>query len=289
VEAPAEAAEGEGGADADEKLPLPDHGVEWIDFGMMGLLTQQQRQILLDIVTSIVMQDAYSLKRTVLKAATPQGEIDHGAMLEMCESMCGQYTGSDFGDFDLGDLLGSVIGSLQDENYKIDPFLTNLSRGIIAAEGTIKTLSPRVNILNFFTDKVDLGMDIDFNNLDSDALAELNPEIAMELIKFFESTSRSSAKTAETLDMLEKGQIRVRTDFSFEEKALAVVNRLAGYLIRAFMIIAFFIGSCLLCTAPALTTDSGTLTVVIRALGSCGYIVSVFFAYRLYRSIKKGK
>ena len=56
---------------------------DWIDFGMMGTLTVQQRQILLDLITAIVMQDAYSLKSTVLKAATPQGDIDHGAMLQM--------------------------------------------------------------------------------------------------------------------------------------------------------------------------------------------------------------
>ncbi len=285
----AEIADDAEAAEDDQTPQLPEHGIEWIDFGMMGSLTDKQRSILISLVTNIVMNDAYGLKKTVLQVAKPQGEIDHGAMLEMCEDMCGQYTGSDFGDFALGDLLGTVLNNLQDENYKIDPFLTNLSRGIIAVEGTIRTLSPNVNILNFFTDKVDLGMDIDFENLDSDSLAELNPEIAMELIKFFESTSKSSAKTAETLDMLEKGQIRVRTDFSFEEKALATVNRLVGYLIRAFLVIAFFIGSCLLCTAPALTNDQGTLTVVIRALGSCGYLISVFFAYRLYRNIKKGK
>ena len=54
-------------------------------------------------------------------------------------------------------------------------FLTNLSRGIIAAEGTIKALSPRVNILNCFMDKVDIGigLDIDFNNLDDEQLEEL--------------------------------------------------------------------------------------------------------------------
>lgn len=49
----------------EDKLPLPEHGIEWIDFGMMGLLSAQQRQILLDLVTSVIMQDAYALKRTV--------------------------------------------------------------------------------------------------------------------------------------------------------------------------------------------------------------------------------
>ena len=286
----AEAAEAEPSEGDEDKVPLPDHHIEWIDFGMMGLLTQQQRQILLDIVTAIVMQDAYSLKRTVLKAATPQGDIDHGAMLQMCEDMCGQYTGSDFGDFELGDLLGTVIGGLQDENYKIDPFLTNLSRGIIAVEGTVKTLSSRVNILNYFIDKVDLpSLDFDFSNMSDEDKAELNGPIAMELLKFFDSTSRSSSKTAETLDMLEKGQIRVRTDFSFEEKALKNVNRMIGYAIRALLIIALFIGSCLLCTISPTAMEVTPLFFAFPVVGSIGYVVSVFFAYSLYKNMKKGK
>ncbi|MBR3316572.1 MAG: AarF/ABC1/UbiB kinase family protein [Atopobiaceae bacterium] len=283
------AAGGAAGDSEEEVAKLPDHSIEWIDFGMMGVLTQQQRKILIDLVTAIVMQDAYSLKRTVLKCAQPQGEIDHGALLELCEGMCDQYTGSDFGDFDLGDLLGTILGNLQDEDYKIDPFLTNLSRGIIAVEGTVKALSPRINILNNFINKVDVGPAIDFENLDSDDLADMNPEIAMELIKFFDSTSRSSAKTAETLDMLEKGQIRVRTDFSFEEKALGTVERLAGYALRALMIIAFFIGSCLLCTVPLDAKGQTPFLVAFPIVGSIGYVVSVFFAYRLYKDSKKSK
>ena len=285
--APAEDAPAEDAA-AEDKLPLPDHGVEWIDFGMMGILTQQQRQILLDLVTSIVMQDAYSLKRTVLKAAQPMGEIDHGAMLEMCEDMCGQYTGSDFGDFDLGDLLGSVIGGLQDESYKIDPFLTNLARGITAAEGTVKTLSPRVNILNYFIDKVDMpSLDLDFSNLSDEQLAELNGPIAMELMKFFDSTSRSAAKTAETLDMLEKGQIGVRTEFGFEQKALGSVERMVNFVVRALMVVALFIGSCLLCTVPVGAMETTPFLVAFPIVGSVGYVVSIFFAWRLYKGTKK--
>ena len=275
----------------EDKLQLPDHSIEWIDFGMMGRLSDQQRQILLDIVTAIVMQDAYNLKRTVLKAAQPQGDIDHGALLEMCEDMCGQYTGGDFGDFELGDLLGTVIGSLQDESFKIDPFLTNLARGIVAVEGTVKTLSPRVNILNFFIDKVDMGigLDLDLSNLDEDTLSELSGPIVMELMKFLDSTSKSTMKTAEALDMLEKGQIRVRTDFGFEDKALDSVREIVRYVVRALVIIALFLGSCLLCTVPPNAMEGTQLPAVFPVMGFVGYLLSVLLAFLLYRSAKKGK
>lgn len=53
-------------ASGEERSPLPEHGIEWIDFGMMGTLTAKQRQSLIDIVTSVVMHDPYRLKRIVM-------------------------------------------------------------------------------------------------------------------------------------------------------------------------------------------------------------------------------
>ena len=273
-------------ADAAEEQPkLPQHGIEWIDFGMMGTLTTQQRQLLIDLVSNIVMHDAYALKRTVLKVATPQGEINHGALLEMCEGMCDQYTGDDFGDFALGDLLDTILSGLQDEEYKIDPFLTNLSRGIIAVEGTVRTLSPRVNILNNFMDKVTIGFGSG-PELTDEEIEEMAPQIAMQAVKVLAAIC---TKGGETLDMLEKGQIRTRTDFAFEEKALGSVERLVGYAVRAVLIAAILIGSCLLCTVPINAMETTPFLIAFPVLGSIGYLVCVFFAYRLYRDVKNGK
>lgn len=285
---PSEAPAAEGGkeAPAEQATQLPGHNIEWIDFGMMGSLTTKQRQVLIDSVTAVVMQDSYGLKRAVLQVAKPKGEIDHGAMLEMCEQMCGQYTGADFGDFDLGDLLGSLMGSLQDENYKIEPFLTNLSRGIIAMEGTIKTLCPTVNILNYFTSKVNTGFNF---NLDLEHPEEMNPEIAMMLYQLAKGTTESATKTAETLDMLEKGQIGVHANLGMDDRTSAVVSRLTGYAVRALLIAAFFIGSCLLCTVPVMADNGMTVTAVLAGLGVVGYIISVIFAYRLLKDVKMGK
>ena len=264
-----------------------DYGIQWIDFGMMGTLTSKQRQILIDIVTSVVMKDAYGLKRILNQIATPQGEVNHGEILAMCEDMCSQFNGTDFGDFELGDLLNTVLDALQLGNFKVDPFLTNLARGIIAIEGTITTLSDKVNILNCFTEKVDLKLDFNF---DTEHLKEMNPQIGMKLLQLFKGITDSSTKTAETLDMLEKGQIKLRTDFSFEDKALDTVTRLSGYLIRALIIVALLIGSSLLCTTSAFVGEKvSAATIIFRGIGLVGFFVGLFFAQRLYRNIRKGK
>lgn len=271
----------------EKKIPLPEHTIEWIDFGMMGTLTQKQRQTLIDIVTNVVMKDAYSLKRILMTIAQPLGEVDHGEILGLCEDMCNQFNGTDVGDFELGDLLTVVLDSLQNGNYKVDPFLTNLSRGVIAIEGTVKTLSPKVNILNYFISKVDMGSGF---NLNLEHPEEMNPDIALKLVQLFKGVTDSSVKTAETLDMLQKGQVKFHTDFSFEEKALQTVSRLTGYAVRALIIVALFIGSCLLCTTSAVSGNGmEAVTVVFRAMGFVGIVISLFFAQRLYRNMRKGK
>ena len=86
----------------------------------------------------------------------------------------------------------------------------------------------------------------------------MNHGIAMKLLQLANGITDSSVKTAETLDILEKGQLTIRTDFSFEEKALDTVNRLLGYAIRALILVTLIISCCLLCTTSALTGDGIT-------------------------------
>ena len=286
----AEAAEGEEKAEGTEeeerRVPLPEHSIEWIDFGMMGTLSKQQRQTLLDMVTAMVMQNPYSLKTAALKIAVPQGEVNHGALLELCEGMCSQYSGADFGDFDLGDLLSTVMGGLSGANYKLDPFVTNLARGVIAMEGTLKAISPKVNILNFFMDKVSTGLGF---NLDLEHPENMNPDIAIKLVELFQGLTESTTKSASALDMLEKGQLKARLDLAFEDKALGHVNRMVRYAVSGLIIFALIIGSCVLCAAPGVTIGNVTLTWLLPLIGIVGLIVSIILAICLVSKIKKGK
>ena len=53
--------------------------------------------------------------------------------------------------------------------------------------------------------------------------------------------------------------------------------------------IALFIGSCLLCTISPTAMEVTPLFFTFPIVGSIGYVVSIFFAYSLYKNIKKGK
>ena len=141
-------------------------------------------------------------------------------------------------------------------------------------------------MLNYFTDKVNIGPKF---NLNLENPAEMNPEIAMKLVHFFQGVGGASSKTAEVLDMLEKGQLKLRTDISIDDKGVPNVSRIAGHAARGLMVAAILIGSSIMCMSSSLTNDSDVIRIIFRVIGFSGIGLGILFAIRLLRSIKKGK
>ena len=247
---------------------LVDNGIEWIDFGMMGYVSSKQRQILLDLVTALVKRDNYNLKRCVLQVAHPRGPIDHGALLDVCEQMTSQFADSDLESFDTGDLLGTLTSNLEDEGYDIDPFLTNLGRGLITLEGTVKALSPRVNIMDCMTRHIDLGFD-------PANLERMVQNFMFKGIQGVDDLVGLPTKAVETLDMLQKSQIRLGGDFGVDQKTTKTVVFLVRSAIFAVLAATLFIGACILCSSGA---GSGREVLVNAgyAFGAAGFALMIY-------------
>ena len=63
-----------------------------------------------------------------------------------------------------------------------------------------------------------------------------------------------------------------------------------SYAVRALIIVAVLIGSCLLCTASAFDAEGvGAVTIVFRGIGFAGIVTGLFFAQRLFREMKNRK
>ena len=253
---------------------LVDDGIEWIDFGMMGTVTSKQRQTLLDLVTAVVKRDNYALKRSVLQIAKPTGPIDHGALLDTCDQMTSQFADSDLESFDTSELLSTITSNLEDEGYEIDPFLTNLARGLITFEGTAKALSPRVNIMDCMTRHINTGFDID-------SVERLVESFVMKGAQGVDDLAGLPTKAVETLDMLQKSQIKMGGDFGLTPKTVKAVNYWVRNIILALLSMAVFLGACMLCSAGASSSNQGLITAGY-AFGAVGFVlmINVFLTVR---------
>ena len=248
---------------------LKDGGIEWIDFGMMGSVTPKQRQILLDFVTTLVKHDNYGFKRAVLQIAHPRGPVDHGALLDICEQMTSQFADSDLESFDTGELISQVTDGLEKEGYDIEPFVTNLGRGLLTIEGTVKALSPRINIMDCMTRHVNLGFD-------PDGIERMVKAYIMKGVQGMDDLAGLPTKAVETLDMFQKSQLRMGGDFGLDPKTIKLVNGSVRMIVLTSLAVALFLGACILCLAGASNEGGGHLIGSGYISGVLGVVLMVY-------------
>lgn len=248
-------------------------GVEWIDFGMMGQISGTERAVLSELVEALAKSDAYALKRAMLKVATPTGNVDHGKLLASCEDVIDKYLSVDLADFDTGALLSDMMGGLQADGYEVAPFLVTLGRGLVTLEGTVHFLSPRLNIMRVLVDYL-------AESFDAKDVARRARRFVGSGLESVEAAVGLPAKASETLDMLQKGQVKIGLDFDLDRQGRGfkgVLNTFSLSLIAA----AMFIGSCIMCTT---SMEPRILDVpLIGALGFvCGLALGVYVFVKIF-------
>ena len=251
-----------------------DGGIEWIDFGMMGTITASQRDALKEIVLALVKGDAYGLKRGVLKVATPTGTLDHARLLEMCEDVTGQFIDTDLDNFNTGDLVNSLTGSLTDEGMDVDPFLTNLGRGLLTLEGTIHLVAPRLNIMQVLTEYLT-------SSFDPNSIARIARNALGQAADSAGALVSLPTKIHDTLDMLQKGHVKVAMQLSATEKLARDVRAAAGLIALALIAMALVIGACILGASASAVSLGG-----VPLFGGLGLVIGVVLAIYVFVKIR---
>ena len=251
-----------------------DNGIEWIDFGMMGTMTSSQRESLKQLVLALVKGDNYGLKRAVLKVVTPTGPVDHAALLEMCEDVTGQFVDVDLDEFDTGALITSLTSSLTDVGMDVDPFLSNLGRGLVTLEGTIHLVSPRLNIMSVLVDYLKSSFDPN----------SINRAARNMLGQAFDSAAATvtlPTKLNETLDMLQKGHVKVGMQVSATEKLSRDIRAAAGLVALALIAMGLVLGACILGSSANAVSLGG-----VPLFGGIGLIVGIVLGIFVFMKTK---
>ena len=251
-----------------------DGGIEWIDFGMMGTMTGSQRDTLKELILTLVKGDAYGLKRAVLKVATPTGPVDHSELLEMCENVTGQFIDVDLDEFDTGALISSLTSSCTDIGMDVDPFLTNLGRGLVTLEGTIHHISPRLNIMEVLVEYLK-------SSFDPNSLRRAAAAMASNSIESAAAVAALPMRIDQTLDMVQKGHVKVGMELSSNEKFSKDIRAAAGLIAIALIAMGLVIGACILGASASAVSLGG-----VPLFGGLGLVAGVALAIFVFANIR---
>lgn len=249
-----------------------DGEVVWIDLGMVGTLTVSERMLVGKVFTAVATDNAYLLKEAVMGLVHVLGPVDHGALLEALSRLLAEYSTAEMKEINVGTVLTEVIEVLRGQNMMMTSSVTMLARGFATIEGVIAQVAPDISVIEIVSKHVIA------QQADPKFLATQLIDLATTSAASAEALAKLPTQLSNTLEMLDRGQIKVNGDIEVSSRILATAYASVGRISLALLSAGLFLGSSILCTTAMQPQLLG-----VPLLGVLGYVGAfVLGAYTVF-------
>lgn len=249
-----------------------DGEVVWIDLGMVGTLTVSERMLVGKVFTAVATDNAYLLKEAVMGLVHVLGPVDHGALLEALSRLLAEYSTAEMKEINVGTVLTEVIEVLRGQNMMMTSSVTMLARGFVTIEGVIAQVAPDISVIEIVSKHVVA------QQADPKFLATQLIDLATTSAASAEALAKLPTQLSNTLEMLDRGQIKVNGDIEVSSRILATAYAAVGRISLATLSAGLFLGSSILCTTAMQPQLLG-----VPLLGVLGYVGAfVLGAYTVF-------
>lgn len=246
--------------------------VVWIDLGMVGTLTVSERMLVGKVFTAVATDNAYLLKEAVMGLVHVLGPVDHGALLEALSRLLAEYSTAEMKEINVGTVLTEVIEVLRGQNMMMTSSVTMLARGFVTIEGVMAQVAPDISVIEIVSKHVIA------QQADPKFLATQLIDLATTSAASAEALAKLPTQLSNTLEMLDRGQIKVNGDIEVSSRILATAYASVGRISLALLSAGLFLGSSILCTTAMQPQLLG-----VPLLGVLGYVGAfVLGAYTVF-------
>ena len=249
-----------------------DGDVVWIDLGMVGTLTVSERMLVGKVFTAVATDNAYLLKEAVMGLVHVLGPVDHGALLEALSRLLAEYSTAEMKEINVGTVLTEVIEVLRGQNMMMTSSVTMLARGFVTIEGVMAQVAPDISVIEIVSKHVIA------QQADPKFLATQLIDLATTSAASAEALAKLPTQLSNTLEMIDRGQIKVNGDIDVSSRILATAYAAVGRISLALLSAGLFLGSSILCTTAMQPQLLG-----VPLLGVLGYVGAfVLGAYTVF-------
>lgn len=235
----------------------------WIDFGMIGQVTDKDIDTIQNLVLSLINGDTEGMVNSIISMGATSSKTDRDKLMDDAELFLSKYTGAKgISDIDMSDLFDEITDLASKHHITLPGQFTMLGRAILAIEGVIEQLCPELDLFKLLSDKM-----IDRNKKDFDI-----KEVAMNLGKELLGTGKKIGKIpgflADTLGALAKGKAKINMEITGYEEPLEKIGVYVKYVVMSLIACVLFIGGCILSTVESLhpKTENGMPFIAIGCI-----------------------
>ena len=257
------------------------HGVPcWIDFGMIGRITDADVNIIQSLVLAVLEGDVETIANSIMSMGAASPKTNRDKMIEDLDVFLDRYVSvTSLNDLDVSVLFEEICALGEKHHIKMPGKFTMLVRSLGTIEGVIEQLCPELNLFEILSGKL---MDRAKKNFD------IEQELigaGKDVLEIGKKAARIPALASDLLKSAARGRMKMNLELTGYEELLNKGSDTVKNIVLALFACVLFIGSSILC----LTDISPKAPGGVPTLAAIGLIISVSLAIYAVRSISKKK
>jgi len=261
---------------------LSGNRIAFIDFGMVGRLSQRRREELLQLLLGLVQRQPRQVADVLLDWAEAQGGGLAGAHLGQLEAeiegFVDQYHGTPLAQLNLGQMLADTTAILREHRLALPSDLALLIKAFISLEGMGRALDPEFHMA---TEALPLLRQVVRARYQPRALALRGWSSLQRVLQMAEQLPHD---VSHLLRSARRGQLNVAIDVVHLQHVGDQLDRAASRLAVSLVIAALIIGSSIV-----MTVGGGPQLFGLPAFGLLGFVSATVGGIWLVRSTLRAR
>jgi ubiquinone biosynthesis protein len=253
----------------------------YLDLGLVGQLTAQQRVDLLGLIYSIKEVDIQGIGDGLLALGKPTSQFDEAGFREDIDRLARQYL--IYGKAtSLGSALGAFLGAVFDNGLRLDSQLTLAMKAVIQAEETARALSFDIDLGEAAVTEARAAL------LESLTPERIQKQVQGSAVRIGKELARRvpnmEGAALSWIDQFNNGRLTVEVDTKALERSIAGINDIGRQATVGVIVVGQLIGTAIVMAIllqPELERFQGVAYVAMLAF-AITLIVSFVVLFRLF-------
>jgi ubiquinone biosynthesis protein len=218
-------------------LVLPNNVVCFIDFGMMGRISQQEREDFTDFVEVLIRKDETKAVDALLKLTDASADPKQSELQRDLMEFMDRYAYLPLKELEMGKMLQSVVEILRKQGMSLKPDLFLMVKALTTAEGVGRSLDPDFEIMGHaepFFRKIRVNR-YSFQGMTRDFV-----DTGTELFRFVRELP---GELRELLGIAREGKLKLEIEYNALERTLFRLDLISGRIASAIVLASLIIGS----------------------------------------------
>ncbi len=128
-------------------LVREDNTLVFIDFGLVGRLSEGQQDDLIDLILTVLTGDVDGIARSLLNMGYPIGRVNLREFKSDISRLRDKYLSMNLGDIEVSEFIQETMNAAQQHRIRINTNYAVLTKAAMTIEGIMRTLEPDLDIM----------------------------------------------------------------------------------------------------------------------------------------------